>query len=440
MTENNNLEPSVAGPLLMQIADRVLGRPLMMHPQKVDVILHVLQGRLPIDGAALPSLGPEASRFVGKASASRTFSIEGGVAVIPIIGSLVNRGAWIGAQSGATSYEGLAKQLNDAKHDASVKSVILDMDSPGGEATGMFTLAAKVAEVAAIKPVIAVVNDMSCSACYGIASQCTEIVVSPSSIVGSIGVVLTHLDRSGEMEKKGVAATFIHAGKHKVDGNPFGPLSATVRADLQAEVGKFYDQFVGLVAAGRGAKLTDAAARATEARTYLGQEAIDMGLADRMASFEAVLASLQSEASPRAGGSTKGTRMSGQNETTVTAEAHAAAVSAARAEGAVGATARIGAILRSDAAKDKGNLAMSLAFDTDMSAEQAEKVLNHAVAETTASVLGLQRLSGLQQLQKRAEGLGSFGANDVPASDAKEQGRNGWVAAAEAANRSIGVR
>lgn len=439
MTETPNIVPANAGPLLMQIADRVLGRPLMMHPQKVDVILHILQGRLPIDGAALAPLSPDASRFTGQASASRTFRVDGGVAVISIIGSLVNRGAWIGANSGATSYEGISKQLTDAAADPKVKSIMLDLDSPGGEATGMFTLAAKVREVAAIKPVIAVVNDMAASAAYGIASQCSEIVVSPTSIVGSIGVVLTHLDRSGEMEKRGVAATLIYAGAHKVDGHPFGALSDAVRADLQAEVGKFYDQFVGLVAQGRGDRLTEQAARATEARTFLGQEAIDKGLADRMASFEAVLASLQNQ-TPRAGNSKKGGRTMA-DDNTITTEAHAAAVATARADGvaegkklgATEATTRIGAILGSEAATGKTKLAMSLAFDTDMSAEAAAKVLTAAGSDQAAVVAS--KLPGPGQ---RAEGLLEMGG-DTPAPAKAEQASKGWSAAAAAANKMIGA-
>lgn len=433
------LGPASAGPLLMQIADRVLGRPLMMHPQKVDVILHVLQGRLPIDATSLAPLGPEATRFMGSPNKSGSFRIEGGVAIIPVIGSLVNRGAWIGASSGATSYEGLAKQFADAATDKDVKAVIIDLDSPGGEATGMFSLSAKVRELAAIKPVVAVVNDMAASAAYGIASQCTEIVVSPTSIVGSIGVVLTHLDRSGEMEKKGVAATFIHAGKHKVDGHPFGPLSDTVRADLQAEVGKFYDQFVGLVAAGRGDKLTEAAARNTEARTFIGQDAIDQGLADRMASFEAVLSSLQSNPSTGSVGMKKGTRMSGQAENHVTAEAHAAAVAAARAEGhkagAEEAKGRIGAILNAEEAKGRSALAASLAFDTDMDAATAIKVLGKSATEGAPAAPSASSL-----IQQQMQGQVEMGGDATPKETSAEKSRKGWAAASEAANRSIGVR
>lgn len=304
---------------LHYLADRVLGRPLLLHPTKAELILHVLQGRLPIDGQALAPLGPEANRFVGEprgfVGRTPTYSFIDGAGVVSITGSLVNRGAWIGASSGLTSYEGIAAQLERAAADPQVKTVVLDIDSPGGEATGMFSLAAKVRAVAAEKPVIAVVNDMAASAAYGIASQASEIVVSETSLVGSIGVVLTHLDRSGELAAKGVKPTLIYAGRHKVDGNPYGPLSDAIRADLQKEVANFYDLFTALVGQGRGSRLSEADARATEARTFIGQDAIDRGLADRIGTFDAVLAELQSNTGPTRAAA-RGGRSMAENPTT----------------------------------------------------------------------------------------------------------------------------
>jgi signal peptide peptidase SppA len=438
------LNPARAGPVLMQLADRVLGRPLLLHPTKAEVILHVLQGRLPLDGSELAPLGPEASRFVGSSRDERgnyrTYRVQDGAALISIVGSLVNRGAWIGTSSGMVSYEGLAKQIGDAAADPKVHTILLDIDSPGGEATGMFTLAAKVREIAAQKPVIAVVNDMAASAAYGIASQATEVVVSPTSIVGSIGVVLTHLDRSGELAAKGIKPTLIYAGRHKVDGNPYGPLTDAVMGDLQAEVAKFYDQFVGLVAQGRGERLTEQNARATEARTFLGQDAVDRGLADRMASLDAVLASLHPATKAPAGGWQKKDRKMSETTTTtpaagITQEAHQAAVNAARAEGektgAAAATARIGAILRSEAAKGKSSLAMTLAFDTGLSAAEAEKALAAAAPETPAP-------SATDPIGQRAAGLAEFGAAP-PAVTPDARAKSGWAAAVQSANKAIGA-
>jgi signal peptide peptidase SppA len=438
--------PPQAGPTLVRIAERVLGRPLLIHPQKAEIILHVLQGRIAVDASDLAPLSPDANRFAGNnVTQSGTALRQNGVAIIPVIGSLVNRGAWIGASSGMTSYEGLSAQLSDAFNDPNVHTLLLDIDSPGGEATGMFSLAAKVREVAKSKRVVAVVNDMAASAAYGIASAADEIVVSPTSLVGSIGVVLTHLDRSGELAAKGIRPTLIYAGRHKVDGNPFGPLSDAVMADLQVEVAKFYDQFVGLVAQGRGDRLTEDSARATEARTFLGQEAIDRGLADRMASFDAVLESLQSQKPPRPGQGKRGGRTMADQMTTpaagVSLEAHTAAVNAARAEGeatgrkagATEATARIGAILRSDAARGKQRLAMTLAFDTALSAEEAEKALSAAASEEAPKAV-----AGPAPIETRASGLNEFGAGG-PAPEQSTRFKSGWSTAVQAANKSIGA-
>lgn len=326
--QDNGFARAAAGPLLLQIAERVLNRPLLIHPAKMEVILHVLEGRLPLDGALAP-LSPEANRFLGSATAPdgkrRTYAVQNGTAIVPVIGSLVNRGSWIGANnSGLTSYEGLSAQLRDAGADDDVSSILLDIDSPGGEATGMFAVAEQVRLVGQTKPVTAFVNDMAASAAYGIASAANEIVVSPTSVLGSIGVVLTHLDRSGEMEKKGLKPTLIYAGAHKVDGNPFGPLSETVQADLQTEVMKFYDQFVSLVARGRTG-MGEQAIRDTEARTYIGQDAIERGLADRMASLDAVLAGLSdAKRTKRAAASTR----RAATPTSKPKQAHAAAAPA----------------------------------------------------------------------------------------------------------------
>lgn len=429
------VDPAQAGPPLFQIASRVLNRPLLLHPQKAEVIMHVLEGRIPISGSLQP-LGPEASRFVGsqnRADGSRKINpMQGNTAVISIVGSLVNRGAWIGTNSGLTSYEGIAAQVREAASDPQAKNILLDIDSPGGEATGMFALAQLISEVAKTKTVIAMVNDMAASAAYGIASAASEIVVSPTSMVGSIGVVLTHLDRSGELAQKGVKATLIYAGAHKVDGNPFGSLSESVKADLQIEVAKFYDQFVSLVAQGRGAKLTEAMARATEARVFLGQEAVDRGLADRVASLDAVLSDLSTKRAGPASNNRKGVAMTGNaNDSTFT---HAQ-VDTARAEGSTaGATAertRIGAILNHAEAVGREAQAKTLALDTDLSAEQAGKVLASSpkalVAETVAAPLTIeQRAAGLPEAGAGAEPvLGKAAATDAA-----------WAAAIKKVNRA----
>ena len=401
MSDPPDISQAAFGPTLAQIASRVLNRPLLLHPDKADLILHVLQGRIGIE--PIGTAGLDANRFIGahrrENGSIGSMRVQDGVAILPIVGSLVNRGAWIGAHSGLVSYEGIAAQLREAEADPDVRAIVLDIDSPGGEATGMFATANLVRAVNEVKPVLAFVNDVAASAAYGIASAAREIIVSPTSMVGSIGVVLTHLDRSGELEDRGVKPTLIHAGAHKVDGHPFGPLSDAVRADLQAEVFKIYDQFVGLVAEGRAGRINAEAIRATEARTYLGADAIAQGLADRMASLDEVIATLAqppSGAIPhRKGGpmtnSTKGQEPMEANTAMASAasgsgispadlqaavdagrtDAHTVGVTAGKAE----ATARIKSILTASEAEGRAAQALVLALETEMSAIDAAKVL-----------------------------------------------------------------
>ena len=300
--------------MLARIAEKVINRPLLVHPQKAEVILWVLGERIGVDRGPAP--GPEANRFFGQpkvAGRSRMYGVIDGAAVITIEGSLVNRGEWIGADSGLTAYEGIEAQIETALADANVQSIVLDIDSPGGEATGMSSLARSVRTARQAKPVVALVNDVAASAAYGIASQADRILVSPTSLTGSIGVVLLHLDRSGEMAMKGIVPTFVYAGAHKVDGHPFGPLPDGVRADLQREVAVFYDEFVRTVALGRGARLDETAARATEARVFIGAEAIDRGLADSVGGLrEAVVEARRLTDSRKSGAGLAG-RPSGSN-------------------------------------------------------------------------------------------------------------------------------
>lgn len=301
----------MSGKYLLHIANKVINRPLMILPEKLGLISSVLDGRIGIDASELSSaVGQferpevEGSQFVGsvekdadgKRKAYRTTA--DGVAIIPVMGSLVNRYDFFDAVSGTTSYEKLKHTLALAAADPDVSSILLDIDSPGGEAIGAFEAADAVRAAAAIKPVVSVVNGMAASAAYAIASASTTIITTPSGLSGSIGVVMMHADYSHKLHDAGVKPTLIHAGARKVDGNPYQPLTDDVRAELKGEIDRFYSLFVDTVAKGRKG-LNAAKIRATEARTYIGADAVKIGLADRVGSFETALADLGAKSGAR---------------------------------------------------------------------------------------------------------------------------------------------
>jgi signal peptide peptidase SppA len=426
--------------LLLRIAERVLNRPLLVHADKVPLILGVLEGRIPVgDVAELRAVAdanidampadaqrimrgphPGASRFVGDAFENdpATGKKRGlpyrrtadGVAVITITGSLINRGAWVGSDSGETSYEGIKYQVAAAAADPRARAILLDIESPGGEAVGAFEAAQAIRDAAKAKPVTAVVNGMAASAAYALASGANRIVTTPTGLTGSIGVVMVHADYSGFLEQKGIKPTLIFAGAHKVDGNPFEPLPPGVRDDLQAEVDQFYALFVKTVSAGRNG-LSAAAIRATEARTFIGKDAVDAGLADGIGTFESVLADITrglGRATSTAKGATMDNAQGAPAATAgITQQQLDAAVTTARAEGqsagektgAENERKRLATILGHE--KVKGNAA-SIAAAIDlagkspgMSAEDVVSfVADHAVGAKAQPPKIAERLGG----------------------------------------------
>jgi ClpP class serine protease len=145
------------------------------------------------------------------------------------------------------------------------------------------------------------------SAGYALASQADRILLPRTGALGSIGVVVMHADLSGQLDQDGVRVNLIHSGQHKVDGNPYAPLPEAVRADIQREIDVLRFLFADTVAAGRGGRLSQEAALATEAAVYRGTDAVAAGLADEVtdltrgfASFRQALGASSAGKLPRA--------------------------------------------------------------------------------------------------------------------------------------------
>ncbi len=274
--------------LLPHLATRLFGVPLAIHRPKLDVILSVLGHRVGLTELA----GPSGFTPPARAAPSQTLKI----AVIPIHGTLVRRTVGLEAESGLTSYASLAAQLDAALASAEVAAILLDIDSPGGESSGVFDLADRIRAATQVKPVWAVANDMAFSAAYALASAASKVFVSRTGGVGSIGVIAMHVDQSVKDAQDGVRYTAVFAGDRKNDLNPHQPISDQAYAQLQAEVNRIYDLFVETVARHRG--LEASAVRDTEAGLFFGQAAVGIGLADAIGTFDDALAQLLESLSP----------------------------------------------------------------------------------------------------------------------------------------------
>ncbi|WOK01450.1 head maturation protease [Pseudomonas phage UF_RH7] len=310
----------------------------------------------------------------------KPFYFSSGMAIIPISGSLINR--FGGCYGWITGYSYIQRQLNLALGDPDVKGIIFDVNSYGGEAAGCFELADMIFQARSIKPSMAVVDSNCYSAAYALASAAGKVVVTPTGGAGSIGVVAMHVDYSKMMEEWGLKVTFIYAGAHKVDGNPYEELSSDVKADIQASVNKSYEMFVNEVA--RNRNLSAEAVKATEARVYRADEAMSLGLIDAVATPTQALQGFYNELS----GSTiqlENSKMPQENLETKPAVVDQAALDQATRAGAVAERARIGEILGHESAQGKTKMAQFFAFKTDMSVADAVVGLEAAALEVAAA-------------------------------------------------------
>jgi len=224
------------------------------------------------------------ARDVAEANAVRAPTA---VAVIPLMGAVYSRGQY--------GMEGFRARLAAAADNPDIGAIILDIDSPGGTYAGTPETAAAVRAAAGAKPVTAVVDSLAASAAYWIASQAGSVVVSPSSEVGSIGVLSVHMDLSQMLEAEGVKTTIIRSTPFKAEGNPFEPLSAEAQANIQAEVDLAHGEFVRAVAAGRKTSMSKVADTFGQGRTVSAARAVQLGMADRIGTMADVLGGLRTK-------------------------------------------------------------------------------------------------------------------------------------------------
>jgi signal peptide peptidase SppA len=265
--------------------DRVLSMaleaPWAITTSMLGVVAHVLGHRLA--GDALDMSEVERREPTEAVSA-------GDVAVIPIHGVLAPRMNLFSEISGGATYEGAGLDLAMAMADPKIKTIVLDVDSPGGSVQGCSEFARKVLKARATKPVIAVAHYQMCSAAYWIGACATELVAAPSAHVGSLGVYSIHEDLSKALAEMGVKLTYVAAGKYKVDGNETEPLTETARARIQANVDSAYDMFVTDVAFGRGRSVEDVRNGFGQGAGVTAAEAVTLGMIDRIDTFEDTVA------------------------------------------------------------------------------------------------------------------------------------------------------
>jgi signal peptide peptidase SppA len=285
--------------LLPRLAQRVFNTPLMLHPRKAEIVLAALSERLGIgmigrfDGSMVAPMAMEDDDygFAEPGNNPRTgYDMVGPVAVIPIQGTLVQKLGSLRPWSGMTGYDGIRQNLFSALDDSSVKAIVLDIDSPGGEVAGCFDIVDTIYASRGRKPIWAILNESAYSAAYAIASAADKVYVPRTGGVGSIGVICAHVDMSQALTSAGIKVTFITYGDAKADGHSEIPLSDDAKARFQADIDTMGQLFVDTVA--RNRNISAATVRDTQAATFMGDKGVALGLADEVAAPDAAFRAL----------------------------------------------------------------------------------------------------------------------------------------------------
>ncbi len=234
---------------------------------------------------------------------TRTVTMRDGTAVIPIRGPIFRHAGMLTEISGATATATLALDIRTALDNKFVSQIVLDIDSPGGEAAGIQELANLVYAGRLIKPIKAFVGGTGASAAYWIGSAASQIIVAETAIVGSIGVVMSHMDTTERDMKSGVRRVEIVSSASP--DKRIDPSTEAGRARVQALVDSLGEIFVRDVARNRGTTTAKVLSDFGKGFVMTGADAVRAGMADGLGSLEGVLSG---QAPRQPTGATRSTR------------------------------------------------------------------------------------------------------------------------------------
>ncbi|PTR17494.1 signal peptide peptidase SppA [Nitrosospira sp. Nsp2] len=327
------------------------------------------------------------------------YDVVDGVAIIPIHGVIAKRMNMFAAISGGASSELVGRDIQAALADSSVHSIILHIDSPGGTVDGTPSLADIIRDAGEVKTVVAFADGLMASAAYWIGSAASSIYIDgPTTQVGSIGVVASHVDISQAQAKEGIKTTEISSGKYKRIASGYAPLSEEGRQSIQDQTDYLYSVFVEVVAVNRGVSVEAVLKNMADGKTFIGQQAIDAGLVDGVSTLDSLIASLAAGSNPLskpagAAGShsitiDEGNHMSitkdfvAKNHPDIAEAFRAEGYSQGRSEGVNdGATRERERILALDALPARGHEALVATFKADGKTTAPEAALQVLAAE-----------------------------------------------------------
>ncbi len=266
----------------MRALDAALNAVWAMEERALETLLDIAAR----DNTDVTPQALEAYRAKGLDGTQRA-TMRNGVAILGIAGPLFKRANLFTAISGASSYDVLRTDLQAALDDPKVNAILLDIDSPGGEVNGGNELAQAIYAARGTKPIVAYVGGTGASMAYWIASSASKVVVDPTAILGSIGTQVAFAERAPAAGEKRYRFVSTQSPKKNPD-----PGTDAFDKSVQTTIDALSAVFIEAVARNRGVTVAAVLSGFGKGGTFVGQMAVDAGLADSVGDFESVLAEL----------------------------------------------------------------------------------------------------------------------------------------------------
>lgn len=287
-----------------RIIARLTGAPWLIQSEALETMIEIAARGLP-DEATIDRWKNEASRHALATRAgdplgnTPTARVRDGVAIIPVAGPIFRYANLFTQLSGATALADFATNLAGARADSRVRGIVLEIDSPGGDVTGLAEAADMIAQAAADKPLVAYVEGSAMSAAYWLASAASRIVLSPTAAIGSLGAVVAMQDSTEAQARTGVRKyRFVST---QTPNKLLDPTTDSGAAKVQAFADRLADEFLSTIATNRGMAVDQILSATDGGGLLVGADAVAAGLADQVAGFENTLALLAAGTLPPRG-------------------------------------------------------------------------------------------------------------------------------------------
>lgn len=286
-----------------RLAQRLFNAPLMLRPEKAEMLCAALVDRLGIanldrlDGTSMGVL--ELRQQAGDATVAprrdeKGFYVSGDIAIVPVDGTLVHKLGGVDPYSGMVGFDQILTMVRAARADDTINGIMVDQDSPGGETAGCFEAAKEIYQGSARfggKPILAFANEMSCSAAYCLAAACDHVATTETGVVGSIGVWTMLVDMTKALDKDGVQVRMIRAGDRKARGGPYEAADEETVSKIQGWVDDTREMFVNAIATFR--EIDRDMVDAQQGDWFAGSEALKQKLVDVIDTPSAILDQLR---------------------------------------------------------------------------------------------------------------------------------------------------